>query len=185
MLLPDDPPTEPQTPTQKELALLQNRITLTPGSLRDLYSEKLLKGDATEEHVACLEWLVKLGREKNLSLAGLARIAEIHDGTISKLFSASYPAKLDSICERIGEFRNLWEQRQAITRTTSSRPPSPGCSARRAIPRSSTRPFFPSMATPSSARPPGWRKSRARTDSGACTTSACPPKGTCTSSSWP
>lgn len=110
-------PPDPQNSDDANVAALNTPINTTPAQLRDAYAEKLASGDVTEEQLATLTSLLTLGKSKRLSLSALARLTEIDDGTMSKLFSANYNAKLVSICRRISDWRELYEQRLAINKS--------------------------------------------------------------------
>lgn len=95
---------------------LATRHDLTPGRLRDNYAEKLATMEVNEAQLASVTWLLSWGKQQRLSLGALARRVEIDEGTISKLFSGTYGARLENMITRIDGFRELMEQREAISK---------------------------------------------------------------------
>ena len=89
-------------------------VTINPASVRHVYRTKLTDGKVTTEQVDAVVWLAEVAVDDRLTMGALAELSGIDAGTISKLFSGSYPAQLHSISRRILAYRALHEQRQKV-----------------------------------------------------------------------
>ncbi len=110
----DDPlPDSPNLPAPEPLS---GNIMATASSVLAKYSERTEKDGykPTPEQLDALTWLIGIAKTEHLSMSALARFAHIDAATLSKIFTASYPAKLDNLTARIWKVRELYEQRKNV-----------------------------------------------------------------------
>ncbi|HEX8310001.1 MAG TPA: AAA family ATPase [Chthoniobacteraceae bacterium] len=109
-------PESPENAAEPRATLSTAHIHFTPSKVMEAYTAKLAAGDVTRVQVDKIIWLLTVGKVEKLNLARLGERSRFDESTLHKIFSGKYGASLVSICERIDKFRELWEQRQAITR---------------------------------------------------------------------
>lgn len=90
-------------------------IKTTPAQVEAAYRPKIAEGIVTEEEVSKLLWLLQVGKDRKLNLAGLAQLIDYDSTTLLRVFSGTYTASLDRLISQIDHFKASGSARIRVT----------------------------------------------------------------------
>lgn len=78
---------------------------VTPDGLKANLERMIVEKRASRDQADLIWWLFAYARNNGWSNSRIGAEVGIDPGTVSKLFSCTYPAKVDSLCEKIIEYK--------------------------------------------------------------------------------